>query len=185
MEDSQPTGFAGLLSDEVRRQDHLRGQGQEPEEPGVPVLPRLPQPHPQGARHGGEGGRLRHHAGGRRDGGLRAGVQPHQDAPPPLQHPAQGRQALPLHPHRPSRGLPQAGAGAQAGQGRREVLRPLPGRNGGARGAGRGAHGVPHPQLHHRHQPGQAPKALHVPPDQPVPGSLRGVGQQGGLRCAA
>ena len=38
-ETEKPARFAGLLSDEVPRPDHLRGQGGESEKPRAPVLP--------------------------------------------------------------------------------------------------------------------------------------------------
>ena len=149
-----------MLSDEGRRgQNHLRGQGQEPEKPRVPVFLRLQGPHAQGSRHGGKNRRLRHHARVHGDGGLRAGVQPDQAAHAPLQHPPQGRQGLSLHPRGSEGRIPAHRAGAAAGAGRRALFRPLSRRDGGARGHGRAGTALPAAHLRGRRpaRPEEAP----------------------------
>ena len=109
------TGAGRLFDDGQNRQGHLRGQGQEAEKPGEPVFPGQRLPHRQDAEHGVSGGPLRHHLRHQRVRGPGAGELPYQAAHAPLQHPAEGRQGVPLRPP-VQRGIPPLLPGEQDGQ---------------------------------------------------------------------
>ena len=146
--------------------------------PRPPVLPQLQGPHAQGPGHGRQHRRLRHPPLRHGAGGADPRVQPHQEIPPLLQHPAQGRQAVPLYPHRPSAGLPARGTRTPRGEGRREVLRPLHRGDGRARRAGGAAQLLPPAHLPARlflwARRGRPAQALPALPDGAVPCALHG-----------
>ena len=109
------------------------------------------------------------------------GVQPHQAAQALLQHPPQGRQALPLPAGGSEGALPPPDPGPAHGEGRREVLRPLHRRNGGEAGHRRGAGCVPPAHLQKGAAPENALPPLRELRDRQVPGPLRGQVHRGGV----
>ena len=156
--DTLPTKPGCYIMKERRRQGHLRRQGDQPAQPGALLFPQQRSEHDLKTRQ-----LVRTHRRYRMDRG-RFGArgadprdEPDQEAPPALQHPPEGRQALPLHQGALGRSLPQGDRHPPDGQGRLALFRPLHQRVGGAPDAGRAAAHLPLPDLRPGdHRPGRA-----------------------------
>ena len=182
-EGQRPAPGPRRLSDDGQDgQGHLCGQGQEAEKPGEPVFSGQRLPHRQDAEHGVPGGPVRHHLRHQRVRGPGAGELPHQAAHAPLQHPAEGRQGLPLCPPVQG-GVSPLYPGEQDGPGRRPVFRPLrrPVRDpaGPGRGAVRPAAAHLQPEIPPGHRGGAAlPELPHGPVRRVLPPGDDGGGVQ-------
>ena len=120
----------------------------------------LVRAHPPDGRHGRLG---RVDRGAQRGRGAVPRVQPHQEAPAPLQHPLQGRQVVPVPRHHPRRGVaPGDGDAGRQAQGR-PLLRALRPRVRDPRDARPAAAHLPDPHVH------QGQVRPLPPPRAPVP----------------
>ncbi len=167
------------------RGGHLCRQGAEPPQPGPELLAeghdrRGDAPDPRGHR---QGRRARLHDHRLRLGGVPPRSQPHQASSAALQHPAQGRQELPVHQDHPGRRLSAGGADTPAPERREPLLRAVRVGDLGGRVHEPRPPALPVPDLHDRHQgrrPG-APAAVPAVPHQALPGPLHPGDRQGRL----
>ena len=109
--------------------------------------------------------------------------QPHQAPSAALQHPAQGRQELPVHQDHARRRLPAGRADPPPAERREPLLRAVRIGDVGRRVDEPRPPPLPVPDLHDRHQgrrPG-APAAVPAVPHQALPGPVHPGDRQGGL----
>ena len=123
---ARPAG--GVPDEGPARPDHLRRQGQEPEEAGRVLLPALPgdDPAPEDPGAGRPDRRFRHRRGQVRARGAAPRGQADQAVAAALQHRFHGRQAVPPGPRGPLRGASAVRADAVPEGRPGPVLRPFP-----------------------------------------------------------
>ena len=154
---------------------HLRGQGAEPAEPGAELLAEGVSRRAPSDPVGHRSGRRRRVHDHRLDlGGPPPRGQPDQAVPAGVQHPAQGRQELPVHQDHARRRLPPDRADAQAAPGRKPLLRPVRLGLQRRRGDEPRSPALPVPDVHDRHPGRRAGSRSAVPPvsHQALPGPL-------------
>ena len=163
-----------------RRRDPLRRQGAAPAQSRDELLPR-PRARRQDPGDGRAGGERRGHRDGVGNRGAAARVQPDQAAQAALQHPAQGRQELPVHPCLRPR-VPAHRVLSRHAQAARAVLRALSQQVAARETPAAAAEAVPAAPLrgHLLRQP-LAP--LPAVPDQPLHRALRRPRHAGAVRA--
>ncbi len=177
--------YPGLVPVQGRsRPRALRREGQESPEPGDVVLRHRPH-----GTHAADGRRRRHRRvdpGAQRGGGAVPRVQPDPEAPPPLQHPVQRRQVLPVPRRHPRRGMAPCNGAARCEAQGSPLLRTVCARvcdPGNPRPA---PPHVPDPHVHEgqvRPVPASRP-ALPLRAHREVCGALCGLGHARGVRGA-